>query len=249
RLRSRLAGLVRSSLLLRLRDQLQAHESAGAAHVQQSMRQDRRRPAGELEQRLALWIGLTGRARPLQLDTRHLLVLLWVHLPTTQYTICAETDEVIIHEQKRSARQSGLPPLDLAGGQLDAAKLSFFRMTAAATIQVAADVDGRVPMTLHAFRTDALVRVGPHFLARAGLDFEQGAAGPIRLGDEDAMPADEGITGVAACGGPRPPRELEIDLAGRGVQADKSTAGEDETPASAVEGCQHRASVTSQFVG
>src|SRR5262249_54343213 len=102
------------SFFLLLGDQLQAHEPALAADVEQSVRQNRRRPARLLEQELTVVVGLTVGLGGAQRHGRHLVVLLGIDLQQAQLAVLAQADEVTIDQEQRRPCQSSLAPHYLA---------------------------------------------------------------------------------------------------------------------------------------
>src|SRR5262249_994624 len=118
---------------------------------------------------------------------------------------------------------------------------------ATTAVQITVMINRRAPVTLHALVADLLGVRPEHFVA-AGLDFQEGTAGAVGFGDEDAIADHHRITGVAAFDQPRGPGKLKIDFAGCWLQADQSTAGEHETPATVSDRRQHRTGITGQLV-
>src|SRR5439155_1923465 len=103
------------------------------------------------------------------------------------------------------------------------------RVPAAATVDVAIVIDGRVPMRHQAFGA-ALSFIAPNHVVATGLYLEHCGPDAVTLGDEHLVIDDNGAARVDALQALGPPGEVEIDLAGRRLEADQSAAGEDEAP-------------------
>src|SRR6185295_9118387 len=140
-----------------------------------------------------------------------------------------------------------LGPLDLAGRQLHAAKLRLLRVAAARPVDVAVEMDRRHPVRGH--RLVALAAAGPDHVDAARLHFEHRAAHAVALGDHHEIAHDHRVARVHALQDLRAPRILEVDLAGRRLEADQAAAAEDEAPATVADGRDHRAGVARQLVG
>ena len=122
------------------------------AHVEQPVRQDRRRP-----ERVAAFFRHQAGPQPwthrlVRRDDRHLrhlVELLRVDLQEAQDAVLGQADEVTVDHQQRRPRQILHAPENLPRGELDAAQLGVAVVPAAGAVQVAVNVDGRHPVALH----------------------------------------------------------------------------------------------------
>ena len=128
-------------LVFAIGNQLEAHQPIAAAQIQQAMREDRRAPGRVLHQ-LALCLRIDD------LHPRDLFVLFWIDAHEQQVAVFAEAEEMTVDVQQRRAAQARFAPLHLAGGKFDAPQLGFLRVAAAGGVEVAVDVDRRVPVRL-----------------------------------------------------------------------------------------------------
>src|SRR5262245_19000106 len=142
-----------------------------------------------------------------------------------------------VREHKLRAGQARDAPRHFAGLQFDAAEFGLRRLPAAAAVNVAIDMDRRVPVAFQPFPTGV---VTPDDVVPTRFEFEQAAAGAVTLGDQDLVADDNGVSRVDALADAVPPRIMELHFPTGRVETEQAATGEMQAERAAVDRRPHR---------
>src|SRR5690349_8808507 len=101
-------------------------------------------------------------------------------------------------------------------------------MAARTAVDVPVVINGRAEMGHERLLVRILVAVGPERLDARAVEGEGGRAALVALGDQDGVAGDDRVGGDGTLEDAGPPRIVEQNRAGGGVEPDEAAAGEVE---------------------